>query len=58
MGNLVLTRKPAHSIIIGDDVKLTVRSISGNRVSVSVDAPEGVRVRRGEALTEKQENAK
>jgi len=47
---LVLTRKAGQSLTIGDDVKITLLSINGDRVSIGVDAPRTVRVFRSELL--------
>lgn len=47
---LVLTRKINQSICIGEDVKVTVLSVEGDRVSLGVEAPRAVRVFRSELL--------
>ena len=47
---LVLTRKAGQSLTIGDNIKLTLLSIEGDRVSIGVDAPRSVRVFRSELL--------
>lgn len=47
---LVLTRKAGEEIQIGQDVKVVVRRISGNRVILAIDAPQGVRILRGELV--------
>lgn len=47
---LVLTRKAGEEIAIGDAIRITVRVIDGNRVSLGVTAPPGVRVLRAELL--------
>jgi carbon storage regulator len=47
---LVLSRKLGEKVQIGDDITLTVVSISGNRVQLGIDAPEAVRILRGELL--------
>ena len=47
---LVLSRKPHDTIHIGDDVVLTVLSISGSRVRLGIVAPPEVQVLRGELL--------
>jgi carbon storage regulator len=46
---LTLTREIEESIIIGDNIKLTIKGIKGNQVSIGVDAPKDVRVIRPEA---------
>lgn len=45
---LVLTRKQQETIHIGDDVTITIVRIKGNAVRVGIEAPEAVRVLRGE----------
>jgi carbon storage regulator len=45
---LVLTRKRGESLIIGDNVKVTVISVKGDQVSIGVDAPRNVAVDREE----------
>lgn len=45
---LILTRRISESIIIGDDVKLTVLGVKGNQVRIGVDAPKSVSVHREE----------
>ncbi|MDR0249161.1 MAG: carbon storage regulator CsrA [Oscillospiraceae bacterium] len=47
---LVLTRKLNQSVSIGEDVRVTVLAIDGDRVSVGVDAPRQVRIFRSELL--------
>lgn len=45
---LVLTRKAGEEILIGDNIRLTLVRIQGNRVRVGIEAPDSVRVVRGE----------
>ena len=45
---LVLSRKPGEKLIIGEDNVLTVLGVVGNRVRVGVEAPDDVRILRGE----------
>lgn len=51
---LCLTRKKGQRIFIGPDVTIYVNRISGNQVSIGIDAPREVTVLRAE-LTEDQE---
>jgi carbon storage regulator len=51
---LVLTRKPNQSIMIGDDVEVTVLAIIGEKVRIGIDAPRHVRVFRKEIYLEIQ----
>ena len=45
---LVLSRKVGEKIHVGNDIVLEVRRISGNRVTLALDAPRDVRILRGE----------
>lgn len=45
---LVLTRMPHESIMIGDDIKLTVLEVSGQRVKIGITAPRETAVHRKE----------
>lgn len=45
---LVLGRKQAQTIQIGNDIRVTILRIKGNSVSVGIEAPEQVRIHRGE----------
>lgn len=45
---LVLTRKLGESIVIDDDIVVKVTAIQGNRVKISLDAPQSRRIMRGE----------
>lgn len=47
---LVLTRKIDESIVIGDDVKVTVLGVDGDRVRLGIDAPKSLRIFRMELL--------
>ena len=45
---LVLSRKVGERIHVGDDIILEIRRITGNRVTLALDAPRIVRILRGE----------
>jgi carbon storage regulator len=45
---LVLTRKPNESIMIGDQIELTILSVSGEKVRIGVEAPREIPVFRKE----------
>lgn len=49
---LVLSRRLGESIVIGDDVVVTVLEVRGDVVRVGVEAPRSVQVRRQELLDE------
>lgn len=41
---LLLTRRVGESLMIGDEVNVTVLAIIGNKVRIGVDAPEEIAV--------------
>ncbi len=45
---LILTRRVGETVMIGDDVTLTVLGVKGNQVRVGVNAPKEVPVHREE----------
>lgn len=45
---LILTRRPQETLIIGDDVSITVLSIKGNQVRLGIKAPKHIEVHREE----------
>lgn len=53
---LVLSRREGEKLVIGDNITLVVSKISGNRVTVGIEAPADVKIFRGE-LTRHDESA-
>ena len=54
---LVLTRKSNQSLMIGDDIEVTVLSIRGEKVRIGIQAPREIPVFRKEVYLEiQQEN--
>ena len=51
---LVLTRKVGEVIVVGDDIRLTVVDIRGDRVRIGVTAPKEVVVDRQEVHERRQ----
>lgn len=47
---LILTRKPGESIVIGNNVTVTIVEVRGDQVRVGVDAPRSVQVHREEVF--------
>jgi carbon storage regulator len=45
---LILTRRVGESLIISDDMKVTVLGIKGNQIRIGVSAPRDVAVHREE----------
>ena len=52
---LVLTRKVDESIIIGDNIKITVVDIRGDQAKIGIEAPREISVHREEIYLEIQE---
>ncbi len=53
---LVLTRKSNQSIMIGDDIEISVLAIMGEKVRIGIEAPRSVPVFRREVYVEIQED--
>jgi carbon storage regulator len=51
---LILTRRVGESIVVGDDIVLTVFEVRGDAVRIGIDAPRSVRVNRKEVYEETQ----
>ncbi len=51
---LVLTRRPGESLMIGDDVVVTILEVRGDVVRVGIKAPRSVQVHREEIYRELQ----
>jgi len=45
---LILTRKPGESILIGDDIQITITSIDQNKVRVGIKGPAHIPIYREE----------
>jgi carbon storage regulator len=53
---LVLTRKASQSIMIGDEIEVSVLAIMGEKVRIGIEAPRAVPVFRKEVYLEIQED--
>ena len=45
---LILTRRVGETVMIGDDVTITILGVKGNQVRVGINAPKSVAVHREE----------
>ena len=55
---LVLTRKSNQSIMIGDDIEVSVLAIMGEKVRIGIEAPRSVPVFRKEVYLEIQQDSR
>lgn len=53
---LILTRNVGQKIMIGDDVTITVMTVSGQQVRIGIDAPQEVSIDREEVRQRKTDN--
>lgn len=51
---LILTRRVGESIVVGDDVTVTVFEVRGDAVRIGIEAPRSVQVHRKEVYEELQ----
>lgn len=49
---LILSRKVNEEVIIGDNIKITVVRVAGNRIRLGISAPDDVTIRRAEIAFE------
>lgn len=47
---LVLSRRPGESVVVGDDITITVLEVRGDVIRIGIDAPRSVAVHRAELL--------
>lgn len=55
---LVITRKKGESLLIGDDIEITVTKIDDGSVKIAINAPKEISIVRKEIYTEVQEENK
>lgn len=53
---LVLTRKEGQSLIIGDNIEITIVGINGKQVKIGVEAPKEIKIMRKELLNKQGES--
>ncbi|WP_435781853.1 carbon storage regulator CsrA [Providencia hangzhouensis] len=55
---LILTRRVGETLMIGDDIKVTVLGVKGTQVLIGIEAPKDVGVHRQEIYNVIQEEIK
>ncbi len=55
---LILTRRVGESLMVGDDITITVLGVKGNQVRIGVNAPKDVAVHREEIYNRIQDDEK
>ena len=55
---LALTRKVGESIVIGDNVEITVISVTGDQIKLGINAPRNISIHRKEIFLQIQEENK
>ncbi len=53
---LVLTRRPGESVMVGDDVVVTVLDVRGEVIRLGITAPRSIQVHREEVYRELQQS--
>ena len=51
---LVLSRKRDESIIIGDQIRITIVQVHGSRVKLGIEAPDSIKIYRSELIDPQQ----
>lgn len=53
---LVLSRRAGESVVLGEDVTITILEVRGDVVRVGIDAPRSLKVHRAELLAQLEES--
>ncbi len=53
---LVISRQPGDSFLIGEEIKVTILEVNGDKIKIGIDAPKSVRIMRSEVLDTEKSN--
>nr|WP_315102095.1 carbon storage regulator CsrA [uncultured Catonella sp.] len=53
---LALSRKPGESVVVGNDIEITILEVKGEQVKVGIKAPRNVAIYRKELFEQIQES--
>lgn len=53
---LVITRQTGDSLLVGENIRITVLEVNGDRVKIGIDAPRSVSIVRTEVLETRDSN--
>jgi len=53
---LVISRQPGDSLTIGDDIKVFILEVNGDKVKIGIEAPKNIRILRSEVLDTEKSN--
>lgn len=53
---LALSRKPGESVVIGNDIEITILEVKGEQIKVGIKAPKNVAIYRKELFEQIQES--
>jgi carbon storage regulator len=53
---LILTRRPGETILIGENIKITVLDVDRNQIRIGIDAPKKIDIVREELVSEHEED--
>ena len=53
---LILTRRLGETIVIGDNIKVTMLGVKGNQIRIGIEAPKDISVHREEIYNRIQES--
>jgi carbon storage regulator len=53
---LVLSRRAGESVVLGEDITVTVLEVRGDVVRIGIDAPRSLKVHRSELLAQLEES--